>query len=165
VQSKLELEQADVDRYAAECDAAHEEELERLAQERPPTLWTRARYWVARFTVAAAAGKPQRLGSHYQLLFLGLVLLSAQYGLFVYLSLPAAYIAGVVGHWTRGATPVPNFIQASSTDVFKYLGVVVAEWLELGVVWLVVRSGVRPRDLIGVAQSRKQLFIEISALG
>ena len=37
---------ADQDRYAEECDAAAEEE--RMAQERPPTLWARIRYWVAR---------------------------------------------------------------------------------------------------------------------
>jgi hypothetical protein len=39
----------DEDRYAAECDEAHEEELGRLAQQRPPTLWSRVRCWVARF--------------------------------------------------------------------------------------------------------------------
>ena len=41
-----EIEQADVDRYAAECDAAHEEERRRFAQERP--LWSRAWHWVVR---------------------------------------------------------------------------------------------------------------------
>ncbi len=40
---------ADDERYSAECDAAAEEELERLKQQRPPTLWSRVRYWVARF--------------------------------------------------------------------------------------------------------------------
>jgi hypothetical protein len=43
---RAELEQAEVDRYAAECDSAHEEELERLGQ-RPPTLCSRIRYWLA----------------------------------------------------------------------------------------------------------------------
>jgi membrane protease YdiL (CAAX protease family) len=112
-------------------------------------------------TVAAAGKSVQRIGSRYQLLFLGLLLIASQYGIFVYLSLPAAYIAVVVGHWTGGATPVPSFIQASSTDAFKYLGVVVAEWLEFGVLWFIVRNGVRPRALIGLAQSRKQLLIEV----
>jgi hypothetical protein len=40
---------ADDERYSAECDAAAEEELERLKQQRPPTLWSRVHYWVARF--------------------------------------------------------------------------------------------------------------------
>jgi hypothetical protein len=41
----------------------------------------------------AAAGRPQRIGSHYQLLFLCLLLLASQCELFVILSLPFAYIA------------------------------------------------------------------------
>jgi membrane protease YdiL (CAAX protease family) len=108
-----------------------------------------------------AARKSQRIGSCYQLLFLGLLLLASQYGLFVYLAFPLTYIPIVLGHWIAGATTVPTVIQASSTDAFKYLSVVVAEWLELVGVWFVIRSGVRPRDLIGLAQSRKQLLIEV----
>jgi membrane protease YdiL (CAAX protease family) len=116
--------------HLAECDAAHEEELKRLAQ----------------------------------LLFLGLILLGSQYGLFVYLSLPTAYIAIILGHWIAAGqftAQIPSYIQASSTDAFKYLGVVVAESLELGSVLFIVKSGFRPLDLIGLARSRKQLLIEL----
>jgi membrane protease YdiL (CAAX protease family) len=143
---------------------------ERCDCQAEPTLWSRVRYWVARFvcdlrrwTVAAAAGKSvQRIGSCYQLVFLGLLLIGSQCGLFVYLAFPLTYIAIVLGHWIAGATTVPTVIQASSTDAFKYLGVVVAEWLQLSSVWFIVRSGFRPLDLIGVAQSRKQLLIEVA---
>jgi hypothetical protein len=103
----------------------------------------------------------RRIGSGYQLLFLGLLLIAAQCGFFVYLAFPIAYIPILMGHWIAGAKTVPTVIQASNTDAFKYLGVVVAEWLEFGGVWFIVRSGVRPRDLIGLAQSRKRLLIEV----
>ena len=66
----------------------------------------------------------------------------------------------MAGHWIAGAT-VPTVVQASETDAFKYLGVVVAEWLEFGAAWLIVKGTVRPLDLIGVAQSRKRLLIEV----
>jgi hypothetical protein len=54
---QVELDDLAFERYAAECDAAHEDELERLAQERPPTLWARARYWLARLRVYNRPGR------------------------------------------------------------------------------------------------------------
>jgi membrane protease YdiL (CAAX protease family) len=96
-----------------------------------------------------AGGKSQRIGSLYQLLFLGLLLIGSQYGLFVILSLPFAYVAVVV------------HAVASTSNAFNDLCTIGAEWLELACVWFVTRSGIRPFDFIGIAQSRKQWCLDV----
>jgi len=92
----------------------------------------------------------QRTGSRYQLVILCLLLVGSQYGLFVILSLPFAYMAVWVVH-----APV------ATSNAFNYLCTIGAEWLELACVWLVARNGFRLFDFIGIAQSRKQLCLEI----
>jgi hypothetical protein len=115
--------------------------------------------------VAGAAGKPQRTGSHYQLVGLCLLLLASQYEFFVYPSLPFAYVAIVLGQWivdvlNHAPLVAPSFTQASASDVFKYTCIIGAEWLQLACVWFVTRSGFRPFDFIGIAQ-RKQWCLDV----
>jgi membrane protease YdiL (CAAX protease family) len=101
----------------------------------------------------AAAGKPvQRIGSHYQLCLLCLILAGSQYGLFVILSLPFAYIAV----WVVVHAPV-----ASTSNAFNDLCTIGAEWLELACVWFVTRSGFRVFNFIWIAQSPKQLCLDV----
>jgi membrane protease YdiL (CAAX protease family) len=113
---------------------------------------------------AVAAGKPPRIGSHYQLFILCLILVGSQYGLFV---IPA-YIAILLGTWVvgvlnHGSTLIaPTFTQASTSDAFKHLCIIGAEYLQLACVWFVSRrSGFRPFEFIGISQSRKQLCLEV----
>jgi membrane protease YdiL (CAAX protease family) len=94
----------------------------------------------------APVGK-HRIGPYYQLLFLGLLLVGSQYGLFVILSIAV---------WLVVHAPV-----ASTSNDFNHLCIIGAEWLQLACVWFVTRSGFRPFDFIGKAQSRKQLCLEV----
>jgi membrane protease YdiL (CAAX protease family) len=116
----------------------------------------------------AAAGKPHRIGPHYQLFILCLLLVGSQYELFVYLSLPFAYVAIVLGQWIVGVLNhaptlvARSFMQASTSESFKYLAISGAEWSLLVCVWFLARSGnVRLFDFIGISRSRRQLCREV----